>query len=196
MHFNLIPIRPTSAFARYSMWIAALLFSQAAFGQTNVREPDRTPTRDNRVVRPGERVKLKNPDRSFVEKVARMSMEEADISRVAAQRTSNPRVRALAEAMAESHSAMGKELALIASDKGVVVPAKENFGEKWLKRDGKNFDVEYLKKIVEDHKDTVEHFQKQARDGHDPELVAFARKYLSSIQHHLQEASDLHKMMK
>ena len=178
------------------MWVAAVLFTQAAVAQTTVRETERVPARDGAVVRTGERVKLKNPDRNFVEKVARMSMEEADISRVAAQRTSNPRVRALAEAMAQEHAALSKELALIASDKGVVIPAKENFGEKWVKRDAKDFDLDYLKKMVSDHENTVELFQKQARDGNDPELVNFARKYLSSIQHHLQEANDLHKMMK
>lgn len=169
----------------------------ALAAQTSVRDDVRDVRERDSVVRPaGERVKLKNPDKNFVEKVARISLEQVEISRVAAERSSNPRVRALAEAMAADHAAMSKELNLIASDKGVVLPAKDNIGDKWHKRDAKSFDLDYLKKMVSDHEETLEQFQKQARDGHDAELVAFARKHLSALQHHLQEASDLHKMMK
>ncbi len=50
--------------------------------------------------------------------------------------------------------------------------------------------------MVSDHEDTVKLFEKQARDGEDAALVEFARKHLSRLQHHLQQASDLHKLMK
>ena len=183
---------------RLAVWTTAALAAQVAFAQTAVREDRRVDRDDDRVVRTpaGERVKLKNPDRDFVEKMARLSLEETNISRVAAERTSNPRVKAFAEAMAEDHAMMAKELSFIASDKGVVLPAKDLIGDKWLKRDAKSFDVDYLKKMVSDHEDAVKLFQKEARDGHDPELVAFARKHLPALQRHLQAASDLHKMMK
>lgn len=188
-HLNFL--RPTSTLRCFALSLGVLTIAGIGHAQTAVRDQDR-------VVRTGEgeRVKLKNPDKEFVEKVAKKGMEEAEISRVAAQRTSNPRVRALAEAMADEHAAMSKELNVIASDKGVVLPAKDDIGEKWLKRDAKSFDLDYLKRMVSDHEETVRLFQKQARDGHDPELVAFARKHLAALQHHLQEASDLHKSMK
>lgn len=190
--------RPASVGMRLAACLAAALAAAVSFGQTTARDDRRAARDDDRVVRTpaGERVKLKNPDRNFVEKVARMSMEEGEISRVAAERTSNPRVRAFAEAMSADHAALSKELSLIASDKGVVIPAKDNIGDKWVKRDGKSFDLDYLKKMVSDHEETVKLFQKQAREGEDVELVAFARKHLPALQHHLQEASDLHKMMK
>lgn len=198
MNNTLTPWLPASRFLRLAACVAAVLIANAATAQTKVREDTRVVREEDRVVRTpaGERVKLKNPDKNFVEKVAKLSMEEAEISRVAAERTSNPRVRAFAEAMGADHAAMSKELSLIASDKGVVLPAKDTIGEKWLKRDAKSFDVDYLKKMVSDHEDTVQLFQKQARDGHDADLVAFARKHLAALQHHLQEASDLHKSMK
>lgn len=187
-----------ATYRRAAGWLVAALALNVAPAQTTVRDDAREVRERDRAVRTvdGERVKLKNPDRSFVEKVTRMGLEEAEISRVAAERTSNPRVKAFAEAMASDHAAMARELSAIAADKGVTLPAKENYGEKWLKKDGKDFDVDYLKKMVSDHEETAKLFQKQARDGHDPELVAFARKHLPAIQHHLQEASDLHKGMK
>ena len=195
---TITPRSPASTFLRVSACVAAALVAHATFGADKPAREETRVIRDDGTVRTQtvERVKLKNPDRNFVEKVARMSMEEAEISRVAAERTSNPRVRAFAEAMASDHANLSKELSLIASDKGVVLPAKDTIGDKWLKRDAKSFDLDYLKKMVSDHEDTVQLFQKQARDGQDPELVAFARKHLAALQHHLQEASDLHKMMK
>lgn len=191
MNLQTLRFGSLSTCLRAAACLAAAFAFHASLAQTAVRD-------DDRGVRPasGERVKLKNPDRNFVEKVTQLSMEEVEISRVAAERTSNPRVKAFAEAMASDHAAMSKELNAIASDKGVVLPAKDNIGEKWLKRDAKSFDVDYLKKMLSSHEETVKLFQKQARDGHDTELVAFARKHLPAIQHHLQEASDLHKMMK
>lgn len=190
--------RPASLSLRAAAGLAAALALSTAFAQRPVREETKPVRDDVRVVRTPatEPVKLKNPDRHFVEKVTRGSMEEADVSRVAVERTANPRVKAFAEAMLADHDAMAKELAAIVADKGVAVPAKENFGERWLKHDAKSFDVDYLKKMVSDHEETLKLFQKQARDGHDPDLVAFARKHLPALQHHLQEASDLHKMMK
>lgn len=175
---------------RLAVCVVAAVAFQVASAQTTVRDDDRGRTRA------GERVKLKNPDRKFVEKVTEMSMEEMQISQVAIERTSNPRVKAFADALAADHHAMTQELNALAADKGVPVPAKENRGEKWLKRDAKSFDADYLKKMLSNHEETVKLFQKQARDGEDPELVAFARKHLPTLQKHLQEASDLHKMLK
>lgn len=198
MNTRLTSLGSASTRLRAAACFAAVLSVNFSFGQTTVRDDAREVRERDRAVRTetGERVKLKNPDKNFVEKVTRLSLEEAEVSRVAAERTSNPRVKAFAQAMAADHAAMSQELSAIAADKGVALPAKDSFGEKWVKKDGKSFDVDYMKKMLTDHEETVKLFQRQARDGNDPELVAFARKHLPAIQHHLQEASDLHKMMK
>ncbi len=91
-----------------------------------VAAPAATPRHEERVVTPVpavNRVELKRPDRTFVEKVMRWSMDEVAISRVAAERSSNPRVRELAEAMMGDHARLQKGLTAIASNRGVVLPA-------------------------------------------------------------------------
>jgi putative membrane protein len=142
------------------------------------------------------RVTLKGDDRDFAEKLTRFGMDVTAISQVATQRTSNPRVRTFAEKLIAEHNRLNAELTALATVKGVVLPAKDDIAEKWTKRDASDFDVEYLKKVIADHEDAVKLYQKQARDGNDAELVAFARKHLPAVQHHLEQALDLQRSMK
>jgi putative membrane protein len=151
------------------------------------------------VVPPGRqdhKVELKGSDKNFAEKMAKASMAEVEISRVAASRTSNPQVRDFAEQMAADHARLNDELSVLAAKKGISLPAKDNVAEKWTKQNAKDFDHDYLKKMVDDHEEAVKAFQKQALDGSDPDLVAFARKHLASLQHHLERAKDLERFLK
>lgn len=142
------------------------------------------------------REKVKNSDRDFVQKVVQTSLEQIEISRIAAERTLNPRIRELADTTIAAYAEIREDLARLAADKGVAVPAKETVAEKWAKRDGKNFDVEFLGKMVDEHHETVKLFQKQALDGEDLELVSFARKHLPALQQQLFHANDLHRRLK
>lgn len=145
---------------------------------------------------PGNRVEVRGSDKTFAEKVARASLAGVEISRVAAERTSNPDVKAFAQLMATDHASLTDELSQIAARKGVALPAKDRVGEKWTKQNARNFDREYLEKMADDHEDTVKLFQKQATEGEDAELVAFARKHLPHLQHHLEKAKDLQRLLK
>jgi putative membrane protein len=145
--------------------------------------------RDVRVVEPVR--PLKKIDRDFFEKAAKASMSEVQISRVAATRTTNPEVKRFAQMMIEDHESATEQLAALASTRGVSLPAKDPHPDKWEKRDAKNFDKEYLEKMVSDHEDVVKLFEKQSKNGDDPEAVAFARKLLPKMQEHLQHALDL-----
>lgn len=169
---------------------SAALWSGAAYAQTTVRD---TWTGDTRVVTAP---KLKSGDRNFLEKAARAGMEEVEISRVAAARSSNPDVRRLAQAIISDHESANEELMSLAAAKGVSLPAKELHGSKWEKRDAGDFDRDYLDKMVSAHNDAVKLFEKQAKDGEDPETVAFARKHLPKLQKHQQQAIDLKRLLK
>jgi putative membrane protein len=177
---------------RWALIGAAGLGSLLATGalSAQVRRDDPPPP----IVR--DKVELKNADKNFAEKAAKASMEEVEVSRVAAARSSNPEVRAFAEQMAADHARMADELAALAAVKGISLPARDRIATKWEKQNAKDFDHDYLKKMVSDHEATVKLFQKQANDGNDPDLVAFARKHLSDVQHHLQRAKDLERFLK
>jgi len=143
---------------------------------------------------------LKHGDRSFIEKAAKSGMEEAEISQVALTRTADTQVRELAQMMVTDHTAANTELGSLAASKGVVLPVRtESAADKWLKKDAKDakdFDEDYVAKMVSAHKDAVELFEKEAKHGDDPDVVAFAAKTLPKLQHHLEMAQSLKKIVK
>jgi putative membrane protein len=167
--------------------IAALLFAGVARAQTT------PPVRVDSSVRT---VELKHADRSFIEKAARAGLDEVEISKVAADRTSNPAVRSYAQKIIAEHEVVHDDLATIATARGVNLPAKDNVAEKWRKRDAKDFDREYIDHMVSAHDDAVKLFEKHAREGDDVEVMAFARKHLAKLQKHLHEATDLKRSLK
>lgn len=140
---------------------------------------------------------VKRGDREFVEKAAKAGMEEVDVSRIAAERTTNGDVKSFAQMLVSDHTAANEKLASIATAKAVKMPAQDSSASgKWAKKDGKDFDKDYIDKMVSDHKDAVDLFQKEADKGTDPEIQAFARATLPKLQHHLEMAMDLKKMIK
>jgi putative membrane protein len=139
---------------------------------------------------------LKHADQSFIEKAAKDGMAEVEISRVAAERTSNPKVREFAQMMVSDHESANEALGTIAALHSINLPAKGSEAISWSKKDAKDFDHDYVEKMVSDHENAVKLFQKEANDGSDTETTAFARKLLPKLQHHLQEANDLKRLIK
>ncbi len=136
-------------------------------------------------------------DKSFIEAALKAGAEEVDISRVAADRTAVPEVRSFAQMLVDDHTGANEKLAAIAMSKDVRVPAKDmSETNKWSKKSAKDFDHDYIDKMVSAHKDAVELFQKEADKGEDPDTRAFARDTLPKLQHHLEMALDLKKTVK
>lgn len=135
---------------------------------------------------------LKHADKNFVEEAAKGGLEEVAISRIALTKTTNPQVKEFAQMMVDDHSAAGTKLAAIAATKGVMLP-KEPGTDRWMKKDAKGFDEDYMEKMVDDHQEAVKRFEKQAKNGTDPDLTAFARETLPKLQEHLAHAKRLHK---
>jgi putative membrane protein len=161
--------------------IAAVLFSCSAAAQT--------------ADRPEEAV-LKSIDRAFIEKAARAGLDAVEISRAAAERSSNALVREYAQMMVNEQEAANDAIALLALNKTVALPSRGNEADRWLKRDTRSFDQDYLRKMVSEHEDEAKLFEKETKEGEDAETVAFARKNLPKVLQHLQLAKDLQKLTK
>jgi putative membrane protein len=56
---------------------------------------------------------------------------------------------------------------------------------------GSAFDTAYMQHMVQDHRQTVAEFEKQAQSGSDPALKSFAQKYLPIIQRTLRWRSEM-----
>ena len=144
---------------------------------------------------------LARGDRKFVEEAAAGGMAEVAMGNVAQQKAGNDAVKQFGSRMVTDHTKANDELKSIASNKGIELPSSPTKGqqrdiEKMGKKSGADFDKDYMKHMVSDHKKDVKEFQKEAKSGKDPELQAFAQKTLPILQEHLQQAQTVNDQVK
>lgn len=144
---------------------------------------------------------LASGDRKFVEKAVGGSMLEVQLGQMAQQKAANEQVKQFGAKMAEDHAKAGDELKQIATAKGAQVPASVDKShqkdvQKLEKLSGAQFDREYMKMMVADHKKDVSEFQKQAKSGKDAELKSFAAKTLPTLQEHMKLAQTTYDAVK
>ena len=144
---------------------------------------------------------LTRADRNFVAEAAQAGMAEVEHGNLAAQRATNPQVKQYAQRMVQDHTKSNDELKTIASARGLTPPTTmdrkhHRAMEKLGKLNGAEFDREYMKHMVDDHKKTVALFEKQAKSGKDGDLKSFAAKTLPILQEHLALAQSTHDALK
>jgi len=135
----------------------------------------------------------RNPDQKFVEEAASGGMAEVEAGKLAQSKASAAPVKAFAQQMVADHTKANDQLKQIALGKGITLPTAPDRShsrdlEKAGKLQGADFDREYMKMMVADHKKTVSLFEKEAKSGKDAELKSFASTMLPDLQKHLQMA--------
>lgn len=144
-----------------------------------------------------EHSQLSHGDKRFVEKVAKISMEEVTLSRLAAERASREDVREFAQQLVAEHEKANADLSMLASNKGLVLPvADKTHLASWEKKKGKDFDEDYLEKIIAGHKDAVDAMESNATKAEDSDVATYSRTHLAAMQEHLRKAQDLKKLVK
>jgi putative membrane protein len=141
---------------------------------------------------------LARGDRHFIMTAAQSSANEVALSQVAADHASNPDVKAFAAQMITAHTQLNSEIQSLASQKGVdITKAVEKGNEKGVKslseKSGTDFDQAYVKAMVSGHEDAAKLFEKESTNGKDPDAMALANKYVSTINQHLEHAKGLQK---
>ena len=135
---------------------------------------------------------LSHHDRGFLKKAAGAGMKEIDVSRAVLDRLSNMHAKDLAQMMITDHTAANEELMTLAANKGVTLPAEDlSVSADWAKKTG-DLDRAYAKEMVSDHVGAVKLFENASQSA-DPDIAAFARKTLPTLQHHLAMAQELAK---
>jgi len=139
-------------------------------------------------------------DRQFVEKAAIGGMMEVQLGQLAQQKAANAQVKQFGSRMLTDHGKSNDELKQIASAKGTQLPASVDSKhmqdmQKLQSMQGADFDREYMRHMVADHKKTIAEFQKQAKSGKDPDLKGFASKTLPTLQEHLKLAQGVNEAL-
>lgn len=137
--------------------------------------------------------KLGHADRKFVEDAARGGMAEVQLGQLAAQKAQSPDVKKFGQRMVDDHGKANDQLKQIAANKGVELPADldrsaKREHDKLSKLNGADFDREYMKHMVSDHRKDVKDFEKEAKSAKDADIRNFASSTLPTLQEHLQQA--------
>ena len=140
--------------------------------------------------------KLSSADSSFANKAAMSGLAEVQAAQLAEQKASSPDVKQFAAQMVTDHTKANTELTQLASGEGITLPTGPDARHvatmhRLEQISGTQFDQQYMKDQVADHKTAVALFRREASSGRDPQLKAYAQKYLPVLQHHLQMAETI-----
>ena len=136
---------------------------------------------------------ISHGDRKFVEKAARDGLAEVELGKLAAQKAASNEVKQFGQRMADDHGKANSELQQLASSKGINVPTdidsshKREY-DKLQKLSGADFDREYMKEMVSDHKKDMKEFQSASKNAKDGDVKNLAGKTLPTLEEHLKLA--------
>jgi putative membrane protein len=141
-------------------------------------------------------------DADFAVEVADGGLYEVQLSTMALTKSTSAEVKKFAQMMVDDHTKANNELKALAGEKGIALP--DVMGEKKqkkyydLERDEKkeNFDKNYMDEMVQDHKDMINKFEKEAENGNDADVKSWAAGKLSTLRHHLEEAERVKDLVK
>jgi putative membrane protein len=134
----------------------------------------------------------KSPDESFYKEAAEGGLAEVDQGNLAQEKGQGQDVKAFGAMMVHDHSAANDKLKALASSKGIDLPNSPSVGQmatigKLKVLSGDTFDKSYIKGMVKDHQDDIAAFEKEAKNGKDPEARHFAAATLPTLKMHLSK---------
>lgn len=137
--------------------------------------------------------KLSRSDQSFIKDAAGGGMLEVQLGKLATEKAASQQVKDFGKKMEQDHSKVNRELKTLASANNIQIPDKlegknKSTYDRLAKLSGERFDREYMKTMIDDHKDDVDHFKKAADKADSAEVKQFASKNLPTLQEHLELA--------
>ena len=184
----------------HSATVAALAFglSQAALGQNSPSTTPSTAPSTKTMTTPSTTgtapaSNLSRGDRKFIEDAAAGGVAEVELGKLAEQNGASDQVKQFGKRMVEDHQKANDQLKKIADSKGLKLPADMSASErreydKLQKKTGADFDREYMKEMVSEHKKDVKDFESAAKKADDPDVKNFASTTLPTLHQHLDMA--------
>lgn len=137
-------------------------------------------------------------DQDFVDFAAQTDMTEAHLGQLAADQASAQGVKDYAQMLVSDHTKDYDQLTAIATKAGLTVPkgldAKhDKMIAPFEKLKGAAFDRRYEHEMVAGHTQAIAMYKKEASDGQNADLKAYASQALPTLDKHLSGAKDLGK---
>jgi putative membrane protein len=133
--------------------------------------------------------------RAFAAAAAQDGETEVALGGLALHKSSNEQVKKFAQRMVQDHGQANQELESIVTRRGLILPTKLDEKHEAMMRSlngksGAAFDKAYAELMTKDQANAVTMFESASKSS-DPDLAAFARKVLPTLQEHEQLADNL-----
>jgi putative membrane protein len=133
---------------------------------------------------------------NFLADAIRTNIAEVKLGQLAAERAQNLQVRQYGDTLRKDRTKSLEKASSLASEIGV--PASSELTDQQRKQfeslqklSGEEFDTTFLSQMVREHQTDIAKFSAQAQSGSDPEVMAFAKETLPTLQAHLQQAQSI-----
>ena len=144
---------------------------------------------------------LSKDDVKFIQDAARAGMAEVNAARLAKEKADGQEVKDFARHMEEDHTKANEELEKLAKSKGLQLPGDvdrkhHRMMDELRSHTTAQFEREYMKQQVSDHKGVIRDFDRESKHGRDADLRKWAADKLPTLRGHLKMAEDTTKGLK
>jgi putative membrane protein len=140
---------------------------------------------------------LSQQDRTFIQEAGAGNLAEAELGQLAEQKAASPAIKEFGRWMYTDHELVGlKWLSAILRDEHesfqpTLTAEQTQLKQKLEGLSGTQFDQQYVQHMLQDHEKTVPVFEKEAKEGHNPAIRAYAQDMTPVIEQHLTEVREL-----
>jgi putative membrane protein len=127
-------------------------------------------------------------DGDFVAKAAEAGHEEVADARQAIKDSNRRDVKRVAAMLRRDHTMADRKLARIAKRDGLAVPPP---GTAANATEAAYSDSDYIASQIKAHREAIDLFKNESQNGQNPQLKAFARQTLPTLEHHLHALEKL-----
>ncbi len=139
-------------------------------------------------------------DSKFATAAAHGGQAEVEFGKLAAEKASDPAVKAFGQQMVDDHGKANDKLMSVAQSENMTLPSDMDMKQKAMYEklkmlSGTSFDKAYVNDMLKDHEEDVKDFSREANGGSDAKIKDFASETLPVIQGHLDKIKAIHSKM-
>ncbi|MEA2336795.1 MAG: putative rane protein, partial [Thermoanaerobaculia bacterium] len=136
-------------------------------------------------------------DLEFATTASMANLYEIEAAKLALTKAAGAAYKEFAQTMVTQHTEIGDSYKPIAEKQGLPMPTtlsgdpKTQYDQLSAAAPGAAFDALYKQQMIATHTAAKGLFETESTSGQDPDLKAFAAKWLSTVEHHLEMAQAL-----
>jgi putative membrane protein len=144
----------------------------------------------NHLVALADEAALEPGDQFFLRQASKGGLLEVRLAELAAERAVAPVIQDMATKLLEDHRRANERLKAFAARQQLALPTELGKHQVDVDRlaqlSGPDFGKAYLKEMIEHHEQAVATFQRQAEEGADPHIRAWAAELVTTLREHLR----------